>query len=185
MVIALIGPSGSGKDSIAKVLKSKLDFDFIVLHSSRPKRDDEKEGDPYFFVSKNGFEDFIKNNELIEYRSYNTFFDNKNDVWYYGIHKSSIHKETNYIATNTLEGLINLKKEFKNIKSFYLNVSDEVRTERAKLRNNFDLQEWNRRLIADKKDFENYELYCDYVVDNIDFDDTINKILTLLDNKGI
>lgn len=184
MVIVLIGPSGSGKDSIAKVLKSKLNFDFIVLHSSRPKRDDETEGDPYFFVSKNDFENFIKNNELIEYRSYQTFFENKNDVWYYGVHKSSIHKENNYIATNTLEGLINLKKEFSNVVSFYLNVDDETRTERAKLRNNFDLQEWNRRLIADKKDFENYELYCDYVVDNNHFYDTINQILNILNNKG-
>lgn len=184
MVVVLIGPSGSGKDSIAKVLKSKLNFDFIVLHSSRPKRDNEQEGDPYFFVSKEQFESFISNDELIEYRSYNTFYENKNDVWYYGVHKYSINENINYVATNTLEGLINLKKEFKNIKSFYLNVSDEVRTERAKLRSNFDLQEWNRRLIADKKDFENYELYCDYVVDNIDFDDTINKILNLLNNKG-
>lgn len=185
MKIVLVGKSGSGKDTIASILKTKLNYEFVVLTTTRPMRDYESENNPYHFVSNKKFEEFISKNELIEYRSYSTILNNIEDLWYYGIHKSDLLNDTNYIITNTLEGLKVIKKEFDDVISFFINVDDELRTKRAMIRDNFDEIELNRRLKADEIDFQNAFNECDFIIDNHDLDSTINKIINCINLKGL
>lgn len=187
MKIVLLGKSGAGKDSMAQKLKEHFNYDFVILTTTRPMRDHESETDPYYFTTNEQFEQLIKDNELIEYRFYETLLNNKKDIWYYGINKSSIEKNKDYIITNTLEGLISLNETFKDeeVISFYLNVYDDIRETRAKLRPSFDKIEWDRRVLADEKDFKDTYKYCNYIIDNNNNDINIafNKILKIINNK--
>lgn len=185
MKIVLIGKSGSGKDTIASLLQKIFNYEFVTLTTSRPMRDYESENNPYIFVSKLEFEKLINENKLIEYRSYETLMNNVKDVWYYGIDKKSIKSNNNYVIVNVPKGLEVLKKEHNDIISFFINVDDELRTKRAMLRNNFDLTEWNRRLLADEIDFKNAHNECDFVVDNIDLETTFDDIINLIYLKNI
>ena len=70
-LIIISGPSGSGKDTIIKNVLSRLpEVKFSISSITRPMREGEVEGEKYNFVSREYFEDMIKNNLLLEYNNY-------------------------------------------------------------------------------------------------------------------
>lgn len=68
-LIVISGPSGVGKDTIARRLieKDPDRFYFVVTATTRPPRTDEVHGHDYFFVSNDEFAEMIENDELLEY----------------------------------------------------------------------------------------------------------------------
>ena len=106
-LIVISGPSGSGKGSIIKeLLKNNSNLYLSVSMTSRPMRNYETNGIEYHFVTKEEFEQKIKDDELLEYTLYN---DN-----YYGTPKSeitdNIKKGKNVILEIEIEGALNVKK---------------------------------------------------------------------------
>ncbi len=69
VLLILSGPSGVGKDTIARALQERRpdDFYFVVTATTRKPRDDEEHGIDYFFVNNNEFARMINENELLEY----------------------------------------------------------------------------------------------------------------------
>ncbi|HZW04501.1 MAG TPA: guanylate kinase [Anaerolineaceae bacterium] len=68
LLIVISGLSGVGKDTVLRELKERqLPFYFVVTATSRPPREDEREGVDYFFVSREAFESMIAGDELIEH----------------------------------------------------------------------------------------------------------------------
>lgn len=66
--IIIAGPSGSGKDTVIKLLIQKYPFIHDALgYTTREPRIGEVNGREIKFVSKDEFEKLIKNNELFEY----------------------------------------------------------------------------------------------------------------------
>jgi guanylate kinase len=54
--IILSAPSGGGKTTIAKrLLETRKDVGYSVSCTTRPPRDDEKEGQDYYFLSTSEF----------------------------------------------------------------------------------------------------------------------------------
>jgi len=68
LLIVISGPSGVGKDSVVKALKSREGkFHFVITANTRAPRPDEVEAVDYFFVSKEHFEKMIEQDELAEW----------------------------------------------------------------------------------------------------------------------
>ena len=67
-----------------------------------------------------------------------------------------------------IQGLKDLRSYFPNetIIGIYLHCPSSLRTERAKSRGSFCEIEWNRRLEADKADFQNVYQEVDYVLNS-------------------
>ena len=59
-MIILIGPSASGKTEIAKKLISLFNFKKFVTSNTRSKRVNEVDGVDYYFLTKDAFENKIK-----------------------------------------------------------------------------------------------------------------------------
>lgn len=177
-IIVLCGYQGSGKDYLASELK-KRGFDFIISHTTRPMRPNESEENPYYFTTKEKFLKMIENDEILEYRTYNTLVNNIPDTWYYGVHKKAVKDNRSYVVVLDKLGLIEFKKEFKDrVISFYIDTSDSNRYERANSRGGFNLQEWERREVADKKEFEGIFDIVDGIIDNNG--DKLNTLKALL-----
>ena len=155
-IVILMGMSCVGKDRIRKTLCDPYwDYINIVSHTSRPARINEIEGSDYFFVSKEEFNNLINNNEMIEYRNYETNWCGKGDTWFYGVKKFEPSLNSNYIIVMDLEGAESIIRYFgeENCIPIYLTANDNIREVRAIERGSFDKQEWNRRMLADYKDF--------------------------------
>jgi len=159
----------------------------VISHTSRPKRQYESEGNPYYFISKGQFENMIIENELIECRKYNTIYKGMIDIWYYGVHKDSIDlSKNNYIVVLDIKGLIEFKKHFKkNIISFFIDVDEQTRKQRCINREDFDETEWARRWLDDVDNFtdEVINKEVDYIVENYDFDKCLNEIINKIGEK--
>lgn len=67
-ILILSGPSGCGKSTLLKeVYKEISDYYFSISTTTRSPRDGEVHGVDYFFVSKEEFENDIKNDDFLEY----------------------------------------------------------------------------------------------------------------------
>ena len=108
--IILSAPSGSGKSTLASYLLDNLkSLSFSVSSTTRKVRKNEKEGIDYYFISKDEFNEHIKNNDFIEWEQvYNDDFK--------GTLKSEIkrlkNKNKNIIFDVDVVGGLNLKKYF-------------------------------------------------------------------------
>ena len=71
VLIVVSGFSGAGKGTIVKKIISESDnYALSISMTTRMPREGEKEGESYFFVSKERFEEAISNGELVEYANY-------------------------------------------------------------------------------------------------------------------
>jgi len=152
--IIIVGPGGSGKDFLRKKMVEK-GFSYGISFTSRPPRENEKEGVDYFFRDDDFFE--LNKDIFLEIQQFNG--------WYYGISKGEFEEKNIFILDP--KGVKSLSKEYRS-KSFviYINPSEEVRVERLKNRNDADNVE--RRLKADREDFFQFLDY-DIMIKNEDF----------------
>ena len=75
-IFYIMGKSSSGKDSIYRKLEAdeELGLERLVIYTTRPVRDGEKEGREYYFTDEKKLEEFKKNGKLIESRTYETVY---------------------------------------------------------------------------------------------------------------
>jgi guanylate kinase len=69
LLVVLTGPSGTGKDSILTALKRRRNspYGFAVNVTTRPRREDERDGLDYYFVTPEEFERRRRDGELLEH----------------------------------------------------------------------------------------------------------------------
>ena len=80
-IIAISAPSGTGKTSIVKrIIKEIPGLVFSVSATTRKKRENEKNGIDYYFITEAEFHEKISNNEFVEWEK---VYD-----YYYGTFKS-------------------------------------------------------------------------------------------------
>ena len=156
-IFYLMGKSASGKDTIFKVLKERLpELKSIVIYTTRPIRQNEKEGVEYYFVDEEKLQEFQKSGKVIELREYNTV----HGIWkYFTVDDGQFDAGDNFIAIGTLESYKEMKKYFgeERLVPVYIEVEDGERLNRALLREraqtNPKYDEMCRRFLADQKDF--------------------------------
>lgn len=67
-ILILSGPSGCGKSTLLKEVYKKIsDYYFSISTTTRSPREGETHGVDYFFVTKEEFENDIKNDDFLEY----------------------------------------------------------------------------------------------------------------------
>lgn len=156
-ILILMGASASGKDTIANYLSEHYKYNKAITWTTRTKRYGEQNGIDYYFTNKNIFTDMILHKELIEYRTYNTLFNNIPETIYYGTHKeiNNIDLYKKNVLILDYQGCLSVLQYFGVDKCYvvFIDCPDKIREERAKKRGSFSQEEWNRRCKDDAKDF--------------------------------
>ena len=183
-IVYIMGKSSSGKDTIFKKLKEKLNFNTYIMYTTRPIREGEKEGVTYHYISNEKMQRYIEGKEkekLIEYRTYQTV----HGPWTYAtIADEQFQSDKNMLMLGTLESYEKMKNVFKNeLIPIYIEVEDGLRLERAIKRERQEKEpkytELCRRFLADSKDFSEENLKKAGInkrFQNIDLDKCINEI---------
>jgi len=112
LLIVVSGPSGAGKDTICnKVISDMKDTKISISMTSREPRGKEIDGVDYFFISKEEFEERIKNDEFLEYA---VVHNNQ----YYGTPKGKIEEDLskgkNIILVIDIQGALKVKEKVKD-----------------------------------------------------------------------
>lgn len=156
MIICLVGKSGSGKSTMARVLENK-GYPEIVSHTTRPMRDNET-GREYVFSDKKTFEESLKAGEVFEWTEFG-------GNYYWTLHSDYEGIEKACIVVDPV-GANKLKWEFADAFVICLDASYDTRCNRAK-----DLS----RISRDDRAFESF--VCDFV---INADGTVEECTVLL-----
>jgi len=187
-IIALLGRSASGKDTLLGKLITDLSFNRVLPVTTRPIRPGEADGVTYRFLTVADFKQKEANGEFIETRSYNTLYNGNPDVWYYATSRDSIDlSRGNYAAIVDLKALNALRREFKkDLLAVYVTVPEDIRRKRCMSRGDFSREEWERREADDEKKYTDEVLRkkIDFTVENIDVETTFKNLKNFLSQNG-
>ena len=156
-LIYILGKSASGKDTIyQKLLENpELHFRRLIIYTTRPIRDGEKDGQEYYFVNEDEFQCLKASGKIIEDRGYESVYG----LWrYFTVDNMNLEKY-NYLGIGTLESYEQLKKYYGENKvcPVYIEVEDGMRLKRAIAREETQeipkYEEMCRRFLADSQDF--------------------------------
>jgi len=121
------GPSGAGKDTVVDLLRLRMPrLRYSVSATTRPPRDGEREGESYFFLSHEQFEQKVAADGFLETNSYNgnwygtprSFIDGMLAEGYDVIMKPEVHGALAIKAAFPLAVLIFLLPDkFSNLRS--------------------------------------------------------------------
>lgn len=174
--IVVSGPSGVGKGTIFNKVVKEVNGWYSVSSTTRNPREGEIDGINYFFISRDEFEDKIKNGEFLEYNYYN---DN-----YYGTSKKMVLDKINSGIDVFMEidvnGAHNIKKMFPEAILIYIAPPsiDELRN-RLINRGTESMEKITQRLEIAEKELKEIDFY-DYVIVNDDLEkatDEVRKII--------
>ena len=172
-LIVISGLSAAGKGTIAKELITRYDnFVLSISATTREKRGNEIDGQDYFFVTKNEFEDMIKNDELLEYANYvNNFYGTPkkyvNDM---------INKNKNVILEIEMQGALQVKKIFdKAVLIFFIPKDAKTQRERLITRNRETVEQIEERIRQAIIDAD-YAKYYDFIIVNDDIEVAIKDV---------
>ena len=161
-IFYLMGKSASGKDTIYKKVKEQMpELKTIVIYTTRPIREGERDGVEYFFKTEDKFHQLQQEGKVIESRTYQTI----HGPWiYFTVDDGQFDREDHLVAIGTLESYVQLRRYFGDEKviPIYVEVEDGLRLERALERERKQTkpkyEEMCRRFLADSADFSEAKL---------------------------
>lgn len=176
-LLIVSGPSGSGKDTILKKVFERMpEIKFSISSITRPMREGEVEGEKYNFVSREYFEEMIKNDALLEY---NTYVGN-----YYGTPKAPVMEVIKNGGEIIIEVDVNGQRNIKNIVDSALSIfimppSFEVLKNRLSGRGTDSEEVIAQRMQAALDEIACAENY-DYIVVNDDLEEAVDDFVNII-----
>jgi len=157
-MVIICGRSGSGKTTVANLLKNMLKFHRVVTYTTRMPRNGERDGKDYYFISEQRFTELIGSNFFAEWTIYNGNF--------YGSAKAD-YKDSKGVIVLDEHGVSTIlaskdNELLNNCHIFLLDVSQRVALIRM-LQRGDDITEAICRCINDQELFNNIEKYKDKI----------------------
>lgn len=176
MIFVITGPSGCGKSTLAwGVLDEVEDLDFSVSYTTRRKRESEREGKDYYFVSKEEFEEMIKANKLLEWAGVHGH--------YYGTSRREIERKgakNDLLLDIDVQGAHQVKERVKKaVFIFILPPSYQELKARLEKRGEESSASIAVRLETAKKEIRNYPEF-DFIVVNDDLARAVKELSAII-----
>lgn len=178
-LLVISGPSGVGKGTIVKeLLVRRPKISLSVSCTTRAPREGEKDGESYFFITVEKFEEMIKNGGFLEYSKH---FEN-----FYGTPKKFVEErleEGDVILEIEVDGALNVKKAMPEaVLCMIAPPNREELYARLKGRGTESENEISRRIDRAEYELSKSPLY-DYVIINDDLETAVDKVEAIL-KKG-
>lgn len=183
-LIIISSPSGAGKSTLCKmILQNDPLIKLSVSVTTRPKRDKEIDGVDYHFITKEKFNELVKNDGFLEYAE---VFD-----YHYGTLKSEVEKE--FLNGNSVlfdidwQGARQIRKKYdadKIISIFVLPPTIQELEKRLKGRAQDSIENVMKRMAKAKIEISHYDEY-EFVLINDDLTTTYNNIFSIIRSKKI
>lgn len=174
--LVISSPSGGGKTTIKNyLLKLDKTFKFSITCTTREKREHERDGVDYFFLSDEEFNNKIKNGEFLEWaevhgKKYGTLRKTVENI---------LSENKIPIMTIDVVGAINVKKIFiEALLIFVLPPNLDIMVDRLKRRGDKEF-EIKKRMKTALKELE-YVSNFDYLLINDKIEDVVKNIYSIV-----
>jgi len=182
-VFIISGAAGSGKDSVIDGLQTLFPLERIITSTTRTMRPMEKEGAPYYFLTRQDFERGIASGNFVEYST------NENGELY-GVTKSELDRiaSKNNIAIWRVDwkGVVTIKKLHPEIPAIYISAPIEVLETRLRSRD----KEKNEAYFQERMEYtrewlKHLDIY-DYQVENEEdkLEQTIEQVAHIIKQRS-
>ena len=177
LLIVVSGPSGAGKDTVCnRLVEEQRNVWISISMTSREPRKGEVNGKNYFFITKEEFEEKIKNEEFLEYAVYNN--------QYYGTPKSKIEEKLSngidVILVIDIQGALKIKEQLEEtLFIFILPPSMEELKKRLIERNTETKEKILERFKTAYNEINEIKKY-NYVVVNDRVDYAVDKVKAII-----
>lgn len=178
LLVVVSAPSGCGKDTIVNEIVKEMgdDASISVSMTTRDMRVGEAEGVNYYYVSKEQFEENIRNGEMLEYTTYGSN--------YYGTPvgpvKDKLKNGKVVFLIIEVEGGENVKKIFPDCtKIFVIPPSMEVLEKRLRGRGTDKDEVIRERLEIARTELQRATEY-DYIVENDVLQEAVEDVKTII-----
>jgi guanylate kinase len=182
LLLIISGPSGVGKTSITHQVERTLNGTFSVSMTTRPKTEEDVDGEDYFFVSRDEFEHHIQRGELLEWAE--VFGD------YYGTPRRPVEQSLEagnlVILEIDVQGARQIKANMRGSYGIFILPPDESslldrlrqrrREDEAKIQKRFD------RARHEIEQARNADIYDAFIV-NDNLDRAVNEAVELVQTR--
>ena len=179
--IIISSPSGGGKSCICReILRRNKEIVYSISYTTRPPREDEKNGLDYYFVSKSKFEEMKSRGEFLEWAEVHNY--------YYGtsrlIIENALAQKKFIILDIDTKGAKKFIKKMPNTLSIFLFPPSMKELEkRLRNRNTDDEKTIQLRLLNARKEIADAWLYDLFII-NDEISIVVDKILRAIKNKS-
>ncbi len=176
-VFIISAPSGSGKSTLtAELIRRVPNLRFSVSYTTREPRGQERNGEDYFFISREEFEKRAAAGEFLEYAQ---VFGN-----YYGTHVSELDRAGregyDLVLDIDVQGERQLKERIPGAVSiFILAPSRQILEQRLRARCQDSEAVIERRLRDAAEEIRNYTRY-DYVLVNREVESSVDTLVSIV-----
>lgn len=166
VLLVLTGPTGAGKDTLFAALQKKHPLKRIITTTSRDMRPNESEGDPYYFTTRETFEQMIADGAFFEWVEFRGHL--------YGTQRKTLQDALksgrDVIWHIDAKGVKNIKEKVKEMTKrsvfvFLTAPSIDVLESRVHKDEGVVMHRWNQALVS--WELDQYD-DCDYLVVNED-----------------
>lgn len=178
LLVVISAPSGCGKDTIINEIVKEMgnEASISVSMTTRDMRPGEAEGVNYYYVSREQFEENIRNGEMLEYTTYGSN--------YYGTPVGPVKEKLKngkvVFLIIEVEGGENVRKIFPDcVKIFVIPPSMEELEKRLRGRGSDKEEVIKERMEIAKTELQRATEY-DYIVENDVLEEAISDIKTII-----
>lgn len=183
ILVVVSGFSGAGKGTLMKELLKRYDnYALSVSATTRQPREEEKDGEDYFFVNREYFQQMIEEGRLVEYAQYVNH--------YYGTPRDYVEKKMaegkDVILEIEIQGALKVKKRFPDALLIFVTPPSAGELRRRLVgRGTETIEVINARLRRAAEEASGMEAY-DYLLINDEIDacvEQMHQLITLQHSK--
>ena len=183
ILVVVSGFSGAGKGTLMKELLKRYDnYALSVSATTRQPREGEKDGEDYFFVNREYFQQMIEEGRLVEYAQYVNH--------YYGTPRDYVEKKMaegkDVILEIEIQGALKVKKRFHDALLIFVTPPSAGELRRRLVgRGTETIEVINARLRRAAEEASGMEAY-DYLLINDEIDacvEQMHQLITLQHSK--
>jgi len=176
LLVVVSGPSGAGKGTICQALLEKTPLAYSVSATTRKPRAGEVDGESYYFLSVEAFEEMIEKDELLEWAK---VYDN-----YYGTPLKKVEEKLaageDILLEIDTQGAMKVREKFpEGVYIFILPPSLTELERRIRGRDTETEDVLRKRLAAAIDEIEAGKCYK-YVVTNDEVDGAVDSVCAIL-----
>ena len=180
-LIVISGPTSAGKGTIREeLLKKHTEMHYSVSMTTRYQREDEIDGKQYYFVTREKFEEKIKNNEMLEYivGHHGNYYGTPKDII-----EEKLAQGIDVLMEIDIYGALKIKEPFPNaIQIFIMPPDMETLISRLKKRGAESKEKMIERVKTAYQEINEISTY-NYVVVNDELEDAVRKVEAIITSE--